>query len=62
MQQFDFGFAAAGGTTTRARAKAREADWRRPLALALITWNRCGCRVVRADVQLGPIRPRRTVG
>src|SRR5215510_15954040 len=36
MQQFDFGFAATGGTTTRARAKAREADWRRQLARAFV--------------------------
>jgi hypothetical protein len=36
MQQFDFGFAAAGGTTTRARAKAREADWGRQLARAFV--------------------------
>src|SRR5262245_22448236 len=36
MQQFDFGFAASGGTTTRARAKVREADWRRQLARAFV--------------------------
>src|SRR5262249_61893795 len=36
MQQFDFGFAATGGTATRARAKTREADWRRRLARAFI--------------------------
>jgi hypothetical protein len=36
MQQFDFGFAAGGGTTTCARAKAREADWRRQLARAFV--------------------------
>jgi hypothetical protein len=36
MQQFDFGFAAVGGTTIRARAKAREADWRRQLARAFV--------------------------
>src|SRR5262245_57826830 len=36
MQQFDFGFAATGGTATRARAKTREADWRRQLARAFV--------------------------
>src|SRR5262249_21338699 len=36
MQQFDFGFAATSGTATRARAKAREADWRRQLARAFV--------------------------
>jgi hypothetical protein len=34
--QHDFGFAATSGSTTRARAKAREADWRRQLARAFV--------------------------
>jgi hypothetical protein len=36
MQQFDFGFAGAAGTTTRARATRREADWRRQLARGFV--------------------------
>jgi hypothetical protein len=36
MQQFDFGFVAAAGGTTRARATRREADWRRQLARAFV--------------------------
>lgn len=36
MQQLDMGFAGAAGTATRARAKAREADWRRQLARAFV--------------------------
>jgi hypothetical protein len=35
MQQFDFGFARAAESPTRARATRREADWRRQLAQAL---------------------------
>ena len=36
MQQFDFGFAGTAGRPTMARAKAREADWRRQLARAFV--------------------------
>jgi hypothetical protein len=36
MQQLDMGFAGAVGTAARARAKAREADWRRQLARAFV--------------------------
>jgi hypothetical protein len=36
MHQLDMGFAGTAGTATRARAKAREADWRRQLARAYV--------------------------
>jgi hypothetical protein len=36
MHQIDMGFAGVAGTATRARAKAREADWRRQLARAFV--------------------------
>jgi hypothetical protein len=36
MHQLDMGFAGIAGTATRARAKAREADWRRQLARAFV--------------------------
>src|SRR5262245_23303855 len=36
MQQLDMGFAGVASTATRARAKAREADWRRQLARAFV--------------------------
>jgi hypothetical protein len=36
MLQLDMGFAGTAGTATRARAKAREADWRRQLARAFV--------------------------
>jgi hypothetical protein len=36
MQQFDFGFAGSPGSPAMARAKGREADWRRHLARAFV--------------------------
>src|SRR5215831_3998679 len=36
MHQLDMGFAGVASTATRARAKAREADWRRQLARAFV--------------------------
>jgi hypothetical protein len=36
MHQLDMGFAGVAGTAARARAKAREADWRRQLARAFV--------------------------
>jgi hypothetical protein len=36
MQQFDFGFAGAASSSTRARATRREADWRRQLARGFV--------------------------
>src|SRR5215831_14113534 len=36
MQQIDFGFPANAAAFPRARAKAREADWRRQLARAFV--------------------------
>jgi hypothetical protein len=36
MHQVDIGFAAVAGSAAKARAKAREADWRRQLARAFV--------------------------
>jgi hypothetical protein len=36
MQQLDMGFAGIASIATRARAKSREADWRRQLARAFV--------------------------
>src|SRR5262249_33459095 len=60
MHQLDMGFAGVAGTAATARAKAREADWRRQLARAFVYMT--GQHPERADELLAEYERREREG